>query len=508
MRKTKEVLRLRFELGLGQREIARACSISQGAVHNYLKKAAAAGIHWPLPEGWDEKRIEETLFGHALPTERPGERALPDFPSLHEQFQRHPHLTLQLAWEEYRQANPEGYRYSRFCELYGRWRRKQDVVLRQEHQPGEKGFVDWAGATIPVHDPVSGEIWPASLFVMVLGASSYTYAEATRDQQLTAWLRAHMHAFEYFGGVPRLLVPDNPRTGVSRACRYDPDLNPTYQEMAMHYGVGVVPARPYRPRDKAKVEVGVQVVERWIIAALRHQKFFRLEEVNRAIRELLERLNQRPFRKREGSRASVFASIERSALRSLPSERFDMSQWSRARVNIDYHIAFDANFYSVPYTLVQELVEVRATPSTVEIFHKGQRVSSHLRSRGRGRVCTEKEHRPKSHQAHLEWTPSRMVHWAEQIGPNTAQLFARILAEKPHPEMGYRSCLGIIRLAEQYSAARMEAAADRALLTGACRYQSVKSILKNSLDQQPLTASPSLATPPAHDNIRGAEYFE
>jgi transposase len=508
MRKTKEVLRLRFELGLGQREIARACSISQGAVHNYLKKAAAAGIHWPLPEGWDEKRIEETLFGHPLLVERPSERALPDFLSLYEQLQRHPHLTLQLAWEEYRQANPEGYRYSRFCELYGRWRRKQDVVLRQEHQPGEKGFVDWAGATIPVHDPASGEIWPASLFVMVLGASSYTYAEATRDQQLTAWLSAHMHAFEYFGGVPRLLVPDNPRTGVRRACRYDPDLNPTYQEMAMHYGVGVVPARPYRPRDKAKVEVGVQVVERWIIAALRHQKFFRLEEVNRAIRELLERLNQRPFRKREGSRASVFASLERSALRPLPAERFDMSQWSRARVNIDYHIAFDANFYSVPYTLVQELVEVRATPTTVEIFHKGQRVGSHLRSRGRGRVCTEKEHRPKSHQAHLEWTPSRMVHWAEQIGPHTAQLFARILAEKPHPEMGYRSCLGIIRLAEKYSAARMEAAADRALLTGACRYQSVKSILKNSLDQQPLTASPSLPPPPAHDNIRGAEYFE
>ena len=250
MRKTKEVLRLRFELGLGQREIARACAISQGAVHNYLKKAAAAGIAWPLPEGWDEKRIEETLFGDRRPIE-PRPRALPDFPSLHEEFQQHPHLTLQLAWQEYRQVHPEGYGYSRFCELYGRWRRKQDVVLRQAHKPGEKGFVDWAGATIPVHDPVTGEIWPASLFVMVLGASSYTYAEATRDQQLTAWLSAHMHALEFFGGVPRLLVIDNTRTGVSRACRYDPDLNPTYQEMAMHYGVGVVPARPYRPKDKA-----------------------------------------------------------------------------------------------------------------------------------------------------------------------------------------------------------------------------------------------------------------
>src|SRR6202165_1651458 len=389
MRKIKEVLRLRFELRLGQREIARACSISQGAVHNYLKRAAAAGIAWPTPEGWDEQRVEQALFGERQVVKRLPEQVLPDFPALHSQLQQHRHLTLQLAWEEYRQIHPEGYGYSRFCGLYQRWRRKQDVVLRQVHQPGEKGFVDWAGATIPVHDPVTGEIWQASLFVLVLGASSYTYAEATRDQQLTAWLRAHMHAFEYFRGVPKLLVPDNPRTGVSRACRYDPDLNPTYQELAIYYGVGVVPARPYRPRDKAKVEVGVQIVERWIIAALRHRRFFRLEDVNCAVRELLERLNQRPFRKREGSRASVFAALERSALRPLPAERFDMSQWSRARVNIDYHIAFEGNFYSVPYTLVQERVEVRSTPATVEIFHKGQRVASHLRSRTRGHAITE-----------------------------------------------------------------------------------------------------------------------
>jgi transposase len=509
MRKTKEVLRLRFELGLRQREIARACSISQGAVHNYLKKAAAAGIGWPLPEGWDEKRLEGTLFRKSAPVERSGERILPDFPSLQEELQRYSHLTLRLAWEEYRQANPHGYGYSRFCELYGRWLQKQDVVLRQQHKPGEKGFVDWAGATIPVHDAATGEVWPASLFVMVLGASSYTYAEATRDQRMAAWLNAHIHAFEYFGGVPRLLVIDNTRTGVSRACRYDPDLNPTYQEMAMHYGVGVVPARPYRPRDKAKVEVGVQVAQRWIVAVLRHQTFFRLEDLNHAIREQLDRLNHRPFRKREGSRAGRFASVEKSALHPLPAERFDMSQWSHARVNIDYHIVFDANLYSVPYNLVHEPVEVRATPTTVEIFHKGQRIASHVRGRGREEVFTQKEHRPKSHQAHLEWTPSRMVNWAEKIGPNTARLCARILSEKPHPEMGYRSCLGIIRLADQYSAARLEAAAHRALEAGACRFKSVESILKNSLDQQPLTTEPPSPPPaPPHDNIRGAEYFE
>ena len=507
MRKISEVLRLRFELGLGQRAIARACSISQSTVHEYLNRADAAGVVWPLGEEWDEQRVEQALFGERQVVKRLPEQVLPDFPALHAELQQHPHLTLQLAWEEYRQVHPEGYGYSRFCELYQRWRGKQDVVLRQVHKPGEKGFVDWAGATIPVHDPVTGEVWPASLFVMVLGASSYTYAEATRDQQLAAWINAHIHAFEYFSGVPRLLIPDNLRTGVSRACRYDPDLNPTYQEFAMHYGVGVVPARPYRARDKAKVEVGVQVAERWIIAALRHQKFFRLADLNHAIRELLERLNQRPFKKREGSRASVFAAVERNALRALPVEPFDMSQWSYARVNIDYHIAFDANFYSVPYTLVQERVEVRATPTTIEIFHKGQRVASHVRGHGREQVFTQREHRPKSHQAHLEWTPSRMVHWAEQIGPHTAKLFERIIAEKPHPEMGYRSCLGIIRLAEQYSSTRMEAAADRAIRTGACRFKSVKSILKNSLDQQPLP-EPPLSLPPSHDNIRGAEYFE
>ena len=508
MRKIREVLRLRFELGLGQRAIARACSISQSTVHEYLSRAAAAGMVWPLGEEWDEQRVEQALFGERQLVKRLPEQVPPDFPALHSQLQEHRHLTLQLAWEEYRQVRPEGYRYSRFCELYQRWRRKQDVVLRQVHQPGEKGFVDWAGATIPMHDPVTGEVWPAPLFVMVLGASSYTYAEATGDQQLAAWISAHIHAFEYFVGVPRLLIPDNLRTGVSRACRYDPDLNPTYQEMAMHYQVGVVPARPRHPKDKAKVEVGVQVAERWIIAALRHQKFFRLADLNHAIRELLERLNQRPFRKREGSRASVFAAVERNALRPLPVEPFDMSQWSYARVNIDYHIAFDANFYSVPYTLVQERVEVRATPTTIEIFHKGQRIASHVRGHGREQVFTQTEHRPKSHQAHLEWTPSRMVNWAEKIGPHTAKLFERILAEKPHPEMGYRSCLGIIRLAEQYSSTRMEAAADRALRVGACRFQSVKSILKNSLDQQPLPEPPPPLLPPSHDNIRGAEYFE
>src|SRR5205814_7930338 len=300
-RKIREVLRLRFELRLGQRAIARACSISQSTVHEYLNRAAAAGVVWPLGEEWDEQRVEQALFGEQQVVKRLPEQVLPDFPALHSQLQQHRHLTLQLAWEEYRQSHPEGYGYSRFCELYQRWRRKQDVVLRQVHQPGEKGFVDWAGATIPVHDPVTGEVWPASLFVMVLGTSSYTYAEATRDQQLTAWISAHIHAFEYFSGVPRLLIPDNLRTGVSRACRYDPDLNPTYQEFAMHYDVGVVPAPPRHPKDKARVVVGRQVVGRWIIAALRHQKLFRFAAFNQAILDLMGRLLQDHSRDHCGS---------------------------------------------------------------------------------------------------------------------------------------------------------------------------------------------------------------
>jgi transposase len=343
--------------------------------------------------------------------------------------------------------------------------------------------------------------------VATLGASSYTWAEATRDQQMEAWLRAHVHAFEHFGGIPALVVPDNTKTGVTKAHRYDPDLNPTYYNFALHCGFGIVPARPYKPRDKAKVENAVQVTQRWIVAALRHRKFFSLEELNVAIRELLEKLNRRPFRKKDGTRATVWEAIDKPALKPLPMEPFDLSEWSRARVNIDYHVTFDANFYSVPYNLVHELVEIRSTPTTVEILHKGTRIASHLRSRGRGQVITNDEHRPKSHRAHLEWTPSRMVHWAETIGPNTARLFERIMNDKPHPEMGYRGCLGIIRLAEKYSAQRVEAASGRALLTGACRYTSVESILRNSLDRVPPSSPPPASTPP-HDNIRGSEYFE
>jgi transposase len=361
---------------------------------------------------------------------------------------------------------------------------------------------------MPIYDPVTGQASPAQLFVAVLGASNYTYAEATLDQQMANWIGAHVRSFEFFGGCPRLVVPDNARTGVSRACRYEPDLNPTYQEMAMHYAVGVLPTRPRKPRDKAKVEVGVQIAQRWIVAALRHRKFFSLGELNRAIAELLDKLNQRPFKKREGSRQSLFEQLDRPALRPLPAERFDLAEWSQATVNIDYHIQFDKSFYSVPYPLVRQTVEVRATPATLEIFHQGKRVASHLRTAKPYAAVTDSEHRPAAHRAHLDWPPSRLLQWAATVGTRTQEVVEKILQAQPHPEMGYRSCLGIIRLGQRYPVARVEAAADRALLTGAVSYKSMDSILRHNLDQQPINPPSAPRSLPGHDNIRGAAYFE
>lgn len=507
MRKIREILRLHYEQKLGQRQIARSAHVSQSTVHEYLVRAQAAGLGWPLGEEWDESRLRTALFPPVQQATRPAKQPLPDFAALRQQREQHRELTLELLWEEYREQNPHGYCYSRFCKLYRRWKNQHDVVLRQEHRPGEKLFLDWAGATIPIYG-ADGSIHPAPLFVSALGVSSYTYAEAAPNQQMEHWLKVQMNALEFYGGCPLLLIPDNTRTGVSRACLYEPDLNPTYQEFAAHYRVAVLPARPGKPRDKAKAESAVQVVQRWIVMRLRHRRFLSIGELNLAIGDLLGYLNQRPFRKRrEESRASLFARIDQPALQPLPPHRYDLSQWAQARVNIDYHIAFDGNFYSVPYTLTGEVVDVRATPATVEIFHRGKRVASHLRSRGRNLPVTQAEHRPKSHQAHLEWTPSRMVDWAGKVGPHTAQLVERILDSKPHPEMGYRACLGLIRLARKHSPERMEAAAERALATGAIGYRHVKSILESRLDSQPLTPPPSPPATPDHENLRGPEYF-
>lgn len=509
MRKLKEVLRL-HSLGLKQQQIARSCSIAQSTVHGYLKAAAAAGVSWPLPPEWNEQQLQEALSGRARAVATRRKAHTPDFAAIRLQLQSHRNLTLQLLWEEYRQSTPDGYSYSRFCELYHEWAHKLDVVLRHEHRAGEKMFVDYAGAKIPVYDRRTGEVaCEASIFVAVLGASSYTFAEATHSQELPCWIGSHIRALEFYGGTPEIAVPDNTKTGVKRPCRYEPELNPTYREMAEYYGLAVVPARPYKPRDKAKAEAGVQVAQRWIVAALRHQKFFNLADLNEAIAPLLDKLNQRPFRKRpEASRASLFAELDRPALQPLPAEPYVIAEWKSVRPNIDYHVEIERHYYSVPYQLVGQELEARYTATTVEIFHRGTRVASHARGLVPHVATTIHEHRPKSHQAHLEWTPSRLIRWAETVGRATGQVVRTILESKRHPEMGYRACLGIISLAKSHSAARLEAASERALLLGACSYQSLKSILKRSLDQQPVLELDIEKSGPHHGNVRGPQYYD
>jgi transposase len=507
MRKIKEVLRLKFGLGFANRQIARSCSINHSTVADYLYRAKAAGLdQWPLPDTLDEAELEKRLFS-TVPPRADQPRAAPNWPAIHEDLHGHKHVTLQLVWQEYKQSNPDGYQYSRFCWLYLQWAGKLDLVLRQDHRAGEKLFVDYAGDTVPIVDSKTGTVQKASIFVAVMGASNYTYAEASWNQELGSWIRSHVRALEFLGGAPALLVPDNCKTAVLHPCRYEPDLNPTYQEMAAHYGMAVIPARVRKPRDKAKVEGGVLLVERWILAALRKRTFFSLADLNAAIAELLERLNNRPFRKLEGNRAERFTKIDRPALRSLPAEAYQFAEWKKARVHIDYHIDIEGHYYSVPYALLHRQLDARYTAMTVEIFHRGQRVASHARSYKVGGHTTLDAHRPKSHQRYLEWTPERLVRWAATIGPATAVLVDKILQSRPHPEQGFRSCLGILRLGKTCGSDRLEAAAKRACTLNACSYQSVKSILRTGLDRKPEPEPPPDRPPLQHTNIRGTDYF-
>jgi transposase len=507
MHKIATVLRL-AGLGLSQRQIALSCQIGQATVSDYLSLAEQAGLRWPEVGDWDEVRLRAALSPPPPPAATWRKAAEPDFAAMRREMQTHKHLTLQLLWQEYREQQPEGYAYSRYCGLYRAWLRRQDVVLRHEHRAGEKAFVDYAGDTLPVWDSGTGAVQAAAVFVAVLGASNYTFAEATWTQGLADWIGSHLRAFEFFGGVPEIVVPDNLKSGVTKPCRYEPDLNRTYEEMAAHYGVAVIPARRRKPRDKAKVEAGVLVVERWIMAALRKHKFFSLGAANEAIAELLVRLNDRPFRKAEGTRRSLFEALDKPALHPLPAERYQYGDWTTAGVNIDYHVVLDGHFYSVPYRLVQEPVELRASTATVEIFHQGVRVASHARSSLKNKASTSEEHRPKSHQRHLQWTPSRLVEWGQTVGPLTAELLERILACKRHPEQGFRSCLGIIRLGDKYGKPRVEAAARRALAHRTYSYKSMESILKHQLDTLPEPAAEETRPPLDHPNLRGAEYFD
>jgi len=506
MRKIKEVLRLKFELHLKNRAIARSCSIPHSTVANYLRRAGAAGLSWPLPPEVDEAALERRLWGDSTPAAR-RDVPPPDFAAIHAELRRHRHVTLQLLWQEYKQAQPDGYQYSQFCERYRRWTAKLDLTLRQEHRGGEKLFVDHAGPTVPILDPETGQRHEAVIFVAVLGASNYTYAEATGKRDLANWISSHVRALEFLGGVPAAIVPDNWKTGVRDPCYYEPDLNPTYRDLADHYGTVILPARVGKPRDKAKVEAAVLIVERWILAALRKRTFHNLAELNQAIRELLDRLNQRRFRKLDTTRAILFEQLDRPRLKPLPASPFVFAQWKKARVNIDYHIEVARHYYSVPYGCVHQEVEARVSASTVEIFLHGRRIATHLRSWTPGRHTTLPEHRPPQHQ-HLEWSPSRMIERGRAIGPATAAAVERILDSRPHPELGYRACLGVFRLADRYGPPRMEAACQRALTLNACSYRSLKSILETGLDRQSLepVAPPALHSQ-LHANVRGAAYY-
>ena len=507
MRKTTEILRLKHEAGLSERQIARSCGVSRRTVSTYLTRVEEAGLGWPLPESLNEEQLQVLLFpepGVCRPS-----RPLPKMGYIHKELRRK-HVTLRLLWEEYRSQHPDGYRYTQFCEHYNRWKARLDVTLRQRHRAGEKTFVDWAGQTVPWKDPQTGQEDQAFLFVAVLGASNYTYAEVFPDQQLASWIDAHIHAFEFYGGVTRLVVPDNAKTGVDKACYYEPKVNASYEEMAGHYDTVVLPTRTHAPRDKAKVESAVLHAERRILARLRDHTFFSVGEINQAIRRELQTLNAQPFQKMPGSRAQLFRELDRPALKPLPARRYELGQWRHAKANIDYHVQVDWHFYSVPYALTQQEVEVRLGTRTVEIFHKGRRVAVHIRSHVRGGFTTDPAHRPKSHQNHLDWTPGRLIDWARTIGPLCSQVVTHVLESKPHPEQGYRAALGIMRLARGYGKDRTEAACRRALALDTCTYKSLNSILKTKMDQQPLPdeneARPPLIAP--HANIRGEAYYQ
>ena len=509
MRKIKEVLRLKYQAGLSARQIARSCGIARSTVAEYLMRARAAGIEWPLPAETDDGAIEARLFASESATDGEArERSQPDFAAIRKELQSRKHVTLQLLWQEYKESHPQGYQYSQFCDLYHRWRKKLDLTLRQTYRAGEKLFVDYAGQTVPITDSHTGAVQPAVLFVAVLGASNYTYAEATLHADLESWIGAHVRALEFFGGGAEIVIPDNLKAGVNRPCRYEPDLNPTYQEMAAHYGMAVIPARVRKPRDKAKVEGGVLVCERWILAALRKRTFFNIAELNQAITELCEQLNQRPYRKLPGSRWQMFEQIERPALKPLPVERFVFAEWKWDRVRNDHHVELDGHYYSAPSHLAGQRVELRFTATTVEVFHHSIRVASHARSLQAGSTTTCDVHRPESHRRYLEWDFARLNGWAANCGSATAALVDRVFNRELHPQQALRVGLGLVRLGEQYGAARLEAACGRALRFDACFYKSVASILKNGLDHRLQETDSAVGPPLLHDNVRGAGYFD
>jgi transposase len=513
MRRIREVLRLKYERNRNHREISAATGLSKGSVSEYLRRARDQGLTWDLARELSDHELEQRLFvepGRCLPTDR-----IPiDLHWVHREMRKKT-VTLQLLWVEYCDAGRHDeqrrrpYQYSQFCERYRQFRGRVDVSMRQEHRAGEKCFIDYSGVKPSIVDRRTGEVSEVELFVAVLGASNYSFAEATRTQQRDDFIASTARAFEYFGGTPQITIPDQLRSAVSGPDRIDPEINPVFAEFAEHYNTAVIPARPRKPKDKAKVEVGVQIVQRWILARLRNITFFSLEDLNLAIAELLEELNDRPFRKLEGCRRSLFEQVDKPALNPLPVRRFEPSTWKKATVHIDHHVEYDARYYSAPCALVGAQPWIRATVSTIELLLDGRRIASHPRSYGpKGAYVTDDAHRPKSHREYGAWPPERIVAWATEIGAHAGLLVAQIMKDKPHPQQGYRSCLALINDAKRYAHDRVEAACARALAIGAPTRRSVMAILKNGLDRVPLEDDEGqLPLPVAHDNVRGGNYY-
>lgn len=508
MRKIREILRLRFECKRSQQEIAKSLGVSSSTVCDCLRRSKAANLEWPLPTDLSDEQLELSLYPPAQKITLE-QRGVIDCAYIHKELKRK-HVTLRLLWNEYKEQYPQGIRYSQFCDTYRQWCATLDVWMRQPHKAGERLFVDYAGQTMPVvTDPSTGEMGEAQIFVATLGASTFTYAEATWTQALPDWIQSHVNAFEFLEGCPEIVVPDNLKSGVMKSHLYEPDINPTYQDMATYYGVAIIPARAACPKDKAKVENGVQQVERQVLAKLRNRIFLSLHELNQAMRPLLDELNRRPFQKMAGSRLSLFLEVEKPALKPLPRTRYEYAEWKKVKAGFNYHVEIDKHFYSVPFTLVKKELYARYNPKTIEIFYQGQRVASHVRSYAAYGYTTDPLHMPKNHQYQAEWTPERITAWAKKIGASTAQFVQEAMATRAHPQQGFRSCLGILRLSKSYGEDRLEAACKRALHIGAYSYKSIESILKNNLDQQPLPSkAQEEGVPDAHENIRGKNYFQ
>ena len=505
MRKIREVLRLRLEAGLSIRQISASTKTSVGAIQKLLARADALNLNWPLPEDLDDGRLAALFYPGADPTTSTRYQ-VPDWATVHQELKRKG-MTKQLLWEEYTAQYPNRcYSYSQYCDRYRQWLKQQKHSMRQTHKAGEKCFVDYCGPTVPIINPQTGEVRTAQVFVAVLGASNYTYAEATWSQSLRDWLSSHVRTFEFFGGIPEMVVPDNLRSGVSKACRYDPELNPSYQQLAEHYQVAILPARPYKPKDKSKAEVGVQIVENWILARLRHHTFFTLAEANQCIRSLLEELNSRPFRRLPGNRQTAFETLDQPALRPLPKQPYEYVEIRRCRVNIDYHIEFDQHHYSVPHQYVGEQVEVQASDHLVQVHFRQRQVASHPR-RHRPGTTTEAGHMPARHRKQQQWTPGRLKNWARDIGPDTLIWVSDRLAEREHPEQAYRVCLGLLSLTREYPNQRLNAGCRIANREGLNRLKHIKAILRSNRDKLPEQLSLNAELPQHHENIRGPKSF-